>query len=577
MDELQEKINAALAKGVPMEDIANHLSSHSNPDYQSYGQSWIESSMAAPTKKSDYQKTDAGTAAPANIQTKLLDFIDENPKEALGYAAALYGATKIPKIVSGITDYRLKRRELDLKEKSLAAYEQQVSRQGMGASNPDAIVDMGKQFSEEDALKNQRQNLQDQIAQERLKQAQLKTQRAEIEHQNWVAKNTLSEAEQAFGRKAKDPAELRLMQTAVQQQAGKSPVAPTTAGPAQMTELPVIQSPATPAAQTWGAPVNQAPVAPANVAPTPVPPPAAPIETTPTITQPANVLSTGPTAESAEAPIKQAEVVKEAVTPTAEKPKAKTEPKIPKPEFFKNAPSAERWMYGSMTKYMDQPISAQAVVARAADYLPEGTKFEMQPGGEGGGIHPDQKQHLNRFVSEQLGIPLKEGKLPDDFKFTTENRNKLAASVQTELETHAKAGTLSKLGKGAMAAATLLGISEAVKAAQKGDFGPLQEAGFDIGLSAIPHPAVQAIVTGLTGTTLQPGTFPTTKAQAFERAVLNRKGIKEELTQMTKGKTGEEFNAIRDQYLYSNPRAVSDYDRAVKFFQSQAKQPVVPR
>ena len=217
----------------------------------------------------------------------------------------------------------------------------------------------------------------------------------------------------------------------------------------------------------------------AGRAPLVAPQPQYPVATVPpTIpVQPANVVATGPTPEAAAAPIEKAAEVKEVTTPT----KAKTEPKIPKPEFFKNAPSAERWMYGSMTKYMDQPASAQAVVARAADYLPEGAKFEMQPGNEGGGIHPDQKQHLNRFVSEQLGIPLKEGKLPEDFKFTTENRNKLAASVQSELETHAKAGTLSKLGKGALAAAAVLGISEAVQAAQKGDYGPLREAGFNIG------------------------------------------------------------------------------------------------
>jgi hypothetical protein len=138
-------------------------------------------------------------------------------------------------------------------------------------------------------------------------------------------------------------------------------------------------------------------------------------------------------------------------------------------------------MYGTFTKYKENPASAQAVVARAADFLPEGTKFEMQPGGEGGGLHPEQKPHFNKFVSQQLGVELKDGKLPEDFKWTTENRNKLASSVQTELEQHAKAGTLGKLGKGALAAAALLGITEAVQAAQKGDFGPLREAGFNIG------------------------------------------------------------------------------------------------
>lgn len=304
---------------------------------------------------------------------------------------------------------------------------------------------------------------QDEINRLKLEREQLKNEKAKIEHQNWLAKNTLTEAEQIFGRKAKDATELRLMEKAYEQQ--KSGVVGATPPP------PVSPAPVAPASAPAATPA-------ASVAPTapPVAPPAAPAPQ-PAVVQPANVISTGPTPEAVAAPIEKAAEVKEVTTPK----KAKTEPKIPKPEFFKNAPSAERWMYGSMTKYMDQPASAQAVVARAADYLPEGTKFEMQPGGEGGGIHPEQKQHLNRFVSEQLGVPLKDGKLPEDFKFTTENRNKLAASVQSELETHAKAGTLGKLGKGALAAAAILGITEAVQAAQKGDFGPLREAGFNIG------------------------------------------------------------------------------------------------
>lgn len=302
---------------------------------------------------------------------------------------------------------------------------------------------------------------QEEIQQLKLKQEQIKTDRLEREHQNWISKNTLSESEQAFGRKAKDAAELTLMDTAYKQQQQKA--SSFNQGPALKSELPSTQPSFTTKTEAPNVTTSLPAVQQQAVAPAPV--------------QPANVVSTGPTPEAAAAPIEKAAEVKEVTTPK----KAKTEPKIPKPEFFKNAPSAERWMYGSMTKYMDQPASAQAVVARAADYLPEGTKFEMQPGGEGGGIHPEQKQHLNRFVSEQLGVPLKDGKLPEDFKFTTENRNKLAASVQSELEQHAKAGTLGKLGKGALAAAALLGITEAVQAAQKGDYGPLREAGFNIG------------------------------------------------------------------------------------------------
>jgi hypothetical protein len=58
---------------------------------------------------------------------------------------------------------------------------------------------------------------------------------------------------------------------------------------------------------------------------------------------------------------------------------------------------------------------------------------------------------------------------------------KLHAGIRTELEDAVKGNKLGTLGKGAMAAAALLGLTGAVQAAQKGDFGPLRQAGFDIG------------------------------------------------------------------------------------------------
>lgn len=290
-DDIQQKISEALDKGIPMSDIAEHLASHPNPDYQSYGKSWLESATSEPTRKSDFQGRPSGQG----IQTGLIDWAQANPQEALMYGAGAYAALQAPKIASKVADYRLKQRELGLKERSLAAYESQVAKQGAAPEllNPkDDLINSVRQ-NEFDQLKTNTPSVQDQIAQERLKQAQLKTQRAELEHQNWVAKNTLSEAEQAFGRKAKDPAELRLMQTAVQQQAGKGPIAPTTAGPAPMAELPVVTPP-----------VANAPVAPVQVEPA-----------APAITTPANVVSTGPTPEAVEAPLKEAEIVKKAVSP----------------------------------------------------------------------------------------------------------------------------------------------------------------------------------------------------------------------------------------------------------------------
>jgi len=433
--------------------------------------------------------------------------------------------------------------------------------------------------------------IQEEMEKLKLKQEQIKTEQLQKKYEMFIAKNTQTEAEKILGRKITDPADQRIAEALLAQQKQKAGFGQ---GPSLQSALPSTQPQFTtsattpnvttslPALQQEASQVAQVAEAADNAAANKTQPPTTVNQQ---LTPPASagtpngqVVSTGATPAQAEAPIAKTEELKQAVEPTPEPPKAKKEPKIPRPEFFNKASSAERHIYGTYTKFMDQPASAQAVVARAADYLPEGTKFEMQPGNEGGGLHPEQKPHFNKFVSENLGIPLdKEGNFPKDFRFTGERKNQLAASVQSELEQHAKAGTLGKLGKGALAAAAVLGISSAVQAAQKGDFGPLQEAGFDIGLSAIPHPAVQAAVQGLTGTTLQPGTLPTSPSQAFERNVLGRKGIKEELSKLTAGKTGAEFNAIRDQYLYGNPRAVSDYDRYVQYLQKQTRQPVVPR
>ena len=568
-DDIQQKISLALEKGVPMSAIAEHLASHENPDYQAYGKSWLDSANAAPSLRTDYQTQ----ATKPTTKTGLLDYLEQNPQEALGYGAGALALLQGPKIASKIADYRLKQRELGLKERSLNAYEAQVAKQGVTTAPPavnpqDDLIEAVRQneFEQQKATQPTAREMRDQIA---LQREQLKLEQDRLKHENFVRQNTWSPEEIALGRRIKDPAEMAIAQKIIAQKANQAGVAPT-------PQTPKVE----PSDWLKQGMVNTGPVAPppssttAPVEPTTAPAPApAPAPKTPAVVEPATVVSTGTTPEAAAAPIEKAAEVKEVTQPT----KAKTEPKIPKPEFFKNAPAAERYMYGTFTKYMDQPASAQAVVARAADYLPEGTQWQMKSPTEGGGLHPEQQSHFNRFASERLGIPLKEGKLPENFKWTTENRNQLAASVQSELEQHAKAGTLGKLGKGALAAAAVLGISSAVQAAQKGDFGPLKEAGFDIGLSAIPHPLVQAVSTGLTGTTLQPGTLPVAPYQSFERNVLGRKGVKEQLAKLTEGKTGAEYNAIRDQYLYSNPRAVSDYDRAVQQFQKQARQPVVPR
>ena len=297
-DDIQQKITQALEKGVPMSAIAEHLASHENPDYQAYGQSWLESANAAPVRRSDFQ-----TQAPKQkTTTGLLDYIEQNPQEALGYGAGAYALLQAPKIASKVADYRLKQRELGLKERSLNAYESQVAKQGASAApSPfnaqDDLIQTVRQneFEQQKAIQPTARELRDQIS---LQREQLRLEQDKLKHENFVRENTRSPEEIALGRRIKDPAEMAIAKKIIAQQTG---VAPTSATP-PMAELQVSPSPVAPPASSVSAPVEP------NIAPAPAPKAA-------TVVEPATVVSTGHTPEAASAPIEKAAEIKKVVEP----------------------------------------------------------------------------------------------------------------------------------------------------------------------------------------------------------------------------------------------------------------------
>jgi hypothetical protein len=181
------------------------------------------------------------------------------------------------------------------------------------------------------------------------------------------------------------------------------------------------------------------------------------------------------------------------ITPTTEISNA-TPPVEPKQKPTKTVAPAIVGEAGAAVAPTKWPGGAEGSAAQLfggtkKNFTPESqaalTLFKEQVGGPltmpatGGSIN--QIEQASKFYEKYTGQPLPrspEGKLT---RIPEEQIQKLNAGIRTELEDAVKGNKLGSLGKGAMAAAALLGLTTAVQAAQKGDFGPLRQAGFDIG------------------------------------------------------------------------------------------------
>ena len=147
MDEdLQQKIAAALERNVPMSAIAEHLASHENPAYRSYGESWLQTQAQPETRRSDYQEPQKNLA---QTITPMLDIVNEYPKTALAIGAAAVGGTAALKAYNAYEDRKM-RRELQQSElEKNRAYSRQVELQAQkltpGQMSPDQIANAVKQ------------------------------------------------------------------------------------------------------------------------------------------------------------------------------------------------------------------------------------------------------------------------------------------------------------------------------------------------------------------------------------------------------------------------------------------------
>jgi len=380
---------------------------------------------------------------------------------------------------------------------------------------------------------------QKQIEDLRLKREQMKTQQAQVKHEAFLAKNTLSEAEQAFGRKAKDPAELQLMQKVLKQQSG---VAPTIPAP---TSAPTIASPVAPSPVDFNRPnpyMAETPPVVAETAPaqakSPLPPPVQPPAATPVATVGAppissgspmgTVVATAATPEGVTAATQAVEKAQEAVAP----PKAKTS--IFSAAEKKTIPGAERQLLGTFG-YGSNPERAQAILNNVKGGLPENTPlaFDVNEKGISKGGMPN-KEHVLSMTNKLMGTNMS----AEDFKsfrFTDENLNKMHTALQEQM---AKAKTPAEIAKAqqgfadlALAARTAgntlgaLALFEAYKHGKKtGDWS-------DLGLGVTGQiignvaPRLAAPFALMTPTTIGSGTLDSPESKAlFDRVYTKKVG-----------------------------------------------------
>ena len=102
----------------------------------------------------------------------------------------------------------------------------------------------------------------------------------------------------------------------------------------------------------------------------------------------------------------------------------------------------------------------------------------------------------------------------------------------------------------------LILASDLANAASKGDYGPIKEAGFDIGMGTVAGvlggPAGIAAQQALMGTTLAPGVVSTDPRR---ETILARPGVNEYLEKLKKSLTPQQYNLAAERYLATNPNA----------------------
>jgi hypothetical protein len=143
MADVNTSILQALEAGYHPQEIMNHIKNSDDPSHQEWYSNY-STNMAdrakEPSAASIYYNDGSGvTTQDANTtptvkstsNTPLLDWAQTlTPREAATAGAVAVGVAKAPGLINAYQDRKLKREDLAQKERSLAAYESQVAKQG---------------------------------------------------------------------------------------------------------------------------------------------------------------------------------------------------------------------------------------------------------------------------------------------------------------------------------------------------------------------------------------------------------------------------------------------------------------
>lgn len=535
MSDLDTQIEDAIRKGAKLKDLAAHLDQSDDPTHKAWANNY-------------YKRPPIEAATPTN----------EGVSEGFGKKTDEFAAQETEKRAA---DKKSKEVTVDVAGQSFAIPEwlQVPLASAAGGAAAVGVGMAGRKLFGGSTPPNEppppppsgggltisQSEAQKQIEDLRLKREQMKTQQAQVKHDAFLAKNTLSDAEQMFGRKAKDPAELQLMQKVLQQQSGVAPaVAPTPssapivtapAGPSAMAELPPVASPVAPAPQ---APVvaDTAPAQAKSPLPPPVQPPAAapvaPVGAPPVSagSPTGTVVATAATPDGVTTATQAVEKAKEAVAPPAKPAKAS----IFTPAEKKAIPGAERQLLGTFG-YGSNPERAQAILNSVKGGLPENTPlaFDVNEKGISKGGMPN-KEHVLSMTNKLMGTNMS----ADDFKnfrFTDENLSKMHTALQKEMAEAKTPAQIAKAQQGfadlALAARTAgntlgaLALFEAYKHGKKtGDWS-------DLGLGVTGQiignvaPKMATPFALMAPTTLGSGTLDSPESKAlFDRVYTNKVG-----------------------------------------------------